>query len=98
MALLNGMFVEKTRLGLVVFTMGLALIEGLIKVLLNGFPLTEVFSIQALVVGGYISVKTINNMSEVKYANNKGTINGQVAVSSNQSSHPTVDNLSTKGL
>lgn len=62
---------EKTRLKMTLLVLGLALVEGLVKAALKEFPLTEVFSIQAVAFGGYMTVRTMSNMDEAKYANNK---------------------------
>ena len=61
----------KTRLKMTLLMISLALVEGIIKTLAQGFPLTEVFSIQAVVFGGYMAVKTVSNMDEAKYENGK---------------------------
>jgi len=60
---------SQTRLQMTLLMIGLALIEGLIKQFLTGFPLTEVFALQGTVYGGYIAVRTMSNMNEAKYAN-----------------------------
>jgi hypothetical protein len=54
--------VVQTRFKLVIGLIGLGLIEGLLKTWLIGFPLTEVFAFQGMVAGGYLTVRTINNM------------------------------------
>jgi hypothetical protein len=97
MAILKELFIERTRLHLVLFTIGLALAEGFVKVLFKSFPLTEVFSVQTLVVGGYLSVKTINNVQEVKYANNGNVGKVQVAAGGS-GADSIVDTTRTKGL
>ena len=62
---------EKTRLKMTLLMIGLALVEGVIKTILAAFPLTEVFSIQGVLFGGYMTVKTISNIDEAKYENHK---------------------------
>ncbi len=58
-----------TRLKMTLLMIGLALVEGFLKAVLPGFPLTEVFALQGTVYGGYIAVRTLSNMNEAKYAN-----------------------------
>lgn len=57
----------KTRLKLTLLMIMVSFIEGLIKSFAVGFPLTEVFSIQAVIFGGYMAVKTVSNINESKY-------------------------------
>ena len=61
----------KTRLKMTLLMIGLALVEGLIKQFLTGFPLTEVFALQATAFGGYVAARTISNIDEGKYENSK---------------------------
>ena len=61
---------KQTRLKLVIGMVFLALIEGLVKAFLAGFPLTEVFAIQSAVVGAYIAGKTLSGVKGMKYENN----------------------------
>jgi len=56
------LFKTQTRLKLVLIGVALALGQGLLKVFLPAFPLTEVFAAQALYVGGYLGVRTVNNV------------------------------------
>jgi len=58
----------KTRLKMTLLMISLALVEGVIKQFLPGFPLIEVFSLQVTVYGGYVAAKTVNN---VNYENNE---------------------------
>ena len=62
------MWKQRTRIKLVYAALGLALAEGLLKVLLPEFPLTEVFALNTLVVGTYLGVRTVNNIRG--YGNN----------------------------
>jgi hypothetical protein len=57
------------RFKLTLLMIGLALLEGGVKTIFKAFPLTEVFSIQGVVFGGFMAVRTISNMDEAKYAN-----------------------------
>jgi len=61
----------KTRLKMTLLMIALALIEGLIRSVLKEFPLTEVFSVQTMVFGGYVAVKTISNVDAAKYGAGK---------------------------
>jgi len=56
----------KTRLKMTLLMISLALVEGLIRSVLKDFPLAEVFSVQTMVFGGYVAVKTVSNMNEAK--------------------------------
>lgn len=62
---------KQTRLRLVVGMTLLALIEGLIKAFLAGFPLTEVFAVQSAAVGAYLASKTLSGVKGMKYGNEK---------------------------
>jgi len=57
----------KTRLKMALLMIGLALVEGIIKHFLSGFPITEVFSIQGVAFGGYVGARTVSNMNKAKY-------------------------------
>jgi hypothetical protein len=59
------------RFKLTLLMIALALLEGGIKTIFKAFPLTEVFSIQAVVFGGFITVRTISNIDEGKYEEKK---------------------------
>jgi hypothetical protein len=63
--------VKQTRLKLVIGMTLLALVEGLIKAFLSGFPLIEVFSIQGMLVGTYVGAKTVSGIKESENENNK---------------------------
>ncbi len=65
------LFKTRTRLKLVLIGVGLALAEGLLKVVLPEFPLTEVFAAQTLFIGGYLGVRTVNNVQG--YGSNNDT-------------------------
>ena len=65
------LFKTQSRLKLVLLGVGLALAEGLLKVILPAFPLTEVFAAQTLFIGGYLGVRTVNNVKG--YGNNNDT-------------------------
>lgn len=56
------MFKTQTRLKLVLFGCLLALMEGIAKVLLPTFPLTEILALQGTLIGGYLGVRTVNNV------------------------------------
>ena len=59
------------RFKLTLLMIALALFEGGIKAIFQSFPLTEVFSIQAVVFGGFMAVRTISNIDEAKYGGTK---------------------------
>lgn len=62
--------IEHTRLELVYRSAFiLAPIEGLLKVLLPAFPLTELFAFEGMIIGGYLTVKTISNYNQWKVNN-----------------------------
>ena len=54
-------YIRQSRLKLIFYAAHLFLLEGILKLLFPQFPLTELFTAQVGVIGGYITVKTINN-------------------------------------
>lgn len=62
---------DKTRLKMSYLVMFLAFTGGILKVILKGFPLTEVFSLVGVAFGGYMTARTVSNMDEAKYQNCK---------------------------
>ncbi len=59
----------RTRLKLTLLIIGLALIEGLVKNFLAAFPLTEVFALQGMALGGYLAAKSTTDVKEAGYVN-----------------------------
>lgn len=56
------LFKKQTRLKIVGLGVALALLEGLLKVFVPVFPLTEVFAIQGMLIGAYLGARTVNNV------------------------------------
>jgi hypothetical protein len=62
--------VTQTRWKLTLIAMGLFLAEAIVKTLVSGFPLTELFAAQGGAIGFYLGAKTVNNIKEKHYEQN----------------------------
>jgi len=57
--------IEQTRFKLVIIGLSLGLLEGLLRAFLKDFPVVEAFGFQGAVIGGYFTVKTVNNVRRI---------------------------------
>jgi hypothetical protein len=60
---------DKSRLRLTLLLIAVAFVEALVRAVWPSFPITELYSIQSIAFGGYMTVRTISNIDEAKYAN-----------------------------
>jgi len=60
--------ITQSRLKLIFYSIHLFLIEGVLRILFPNFPLTELLSAQGILIGGYLGVKTVNNIKDKGYA------------------------------
>jgi len=65
-------YIRQTKFKLTVLAVFLGLIEACLKVFWPNFPITELFSFQAAVIGGYLGAKTFVDRAEIK-ANGKSS-------------------------
>ncbi len=67
-------YIRQSRLKLAFYAVHLLALEAVIKIVFPALPLTELFTAQGLIIGGYLGAKTINNVKG--YANGKENIGG----------------------
>jgi len=60
---------DKSRLRLTLLLIGVAFVEALVRMVWPAFPITELYSIQGVAFGGYMTARTWSNIDEAKYAN-----------------------------
>ena len=60
-------YIRQTKFKLTILAIFLALGEACLKVLWPSFPITELFSFQAAVVGGYLGAKAFVDRAEIRH-------------------------------
>jgi hypothetical protein len=61
------MFSEQTRFKLAIGIIALYFIEGIVKALMPAFPFTEAIAAEGAVCAYYFTVRTINDVKQMKY-------------------------------
>ena len=60
---------DRSRLRLTLLLIVVAFVEALVRMVWPAFPITELYSIQGVAFGGYMTARTVSNIDEAKYAN-----------------------------
>ncbi len=60
---------DQSRFRLTLLLIGVAFVEALVRAVWPSFPITELYSIQGVAFGGYMTARTWSNIDEAKYAN-----------------------------